>query len=886
MIKFFTGLLILHFSILTVFAQKATFIDGYVNDSLKQPLSSVNVILRESVQERIVAFAYTDFQGYFKLSFTGIDTLSYILSANLLGYEKQHVSVRVNDTQKQVVFFLTQNQNILEEVRVKSEPAKVVIKEDTVTYKAAKFGDGTEKTVEDLLRKMPGIEVGENGTVFFKGKSVEKILIDGDDLLEKNYKLATRSMTADLIDEVEAIENFSENGLLKGIDKSDKTVLNLTIKEERKKFLFGNIDVSAGSKVFRDATINLFSYAKKSKVYVFGKHNNIGKKTASEQDFTSVDDLEFTSSYTKDETIIHLDNSQTSSFKPDRTNINQEFLASINSTHNFRRGLKTKTNLSIYKDRNNQFFLEENKYTLPNRSFIVSRNSLTTQKPLIGSFRLEGEHYAGINSRVKVSLNGLLSQSEFNYKTIFKTDSIRENLNERLQNSRNLFAGSVSYTHRLQNKKVFLAEINYLNSQVPQSYQILTDSDRYSLVFGLAESYLNIQQTVSSSREDFDASIKLLGLYKKSSFRLKSGFKYNKESVFSGLSLSENQNSFSPAGYANDLSLYKNTYYFTGSNRLSLGRVNIVTDLTANYLRVSNPFRQNFLYFEPSLSILSNISRKSKLTLRYAYNQIFSNGIDVYSGFILSGFRSFQRGIPQINSQKQHSVFTSFLHIDPFDQFTFLFTFLYSSTQNPFSNSFTISQNFDISSLIITPKRNTFNISSTVTKFFTPVSGNVKFEININSTFFENQANTSELRKNNILNTRLKLAYTSAYESMFNFSLGFEYRESRFKSRISSLENSGKNFFTNLFINLRLKRNRYFAFAEIEQYAFEGNFYRFVDAEVRYDFISKKLSGRIFARNLLNIDQFRQFLISDYVTSQTQYSLIQRYIMLGFNYSF
>src|SRR5690606_27441794 len=101
-------------------------------------------------------------------------------------------------------------------------------KKDTVVFNINSYKDGTERKIEDVLRKLPGIEINElSGIIKYKGKSIETVMLEGDDLFGSNYTLGTKNINADMVTEVEAIENYSENALLKGIEHSEKVALNL-----------------------------------------------------------------------------------------------------------------------------------------------------------------------------------------------------------------------------------------------------------------------------------------------------------------------------------------------------------------------------------------------------------------------------------------------------------------------------------------------------------------------------------------------------------------------------------------------------------------------------------------------------------------------------------
>jgi hypothetical protein len=130
----------------------------------------------------------------------------------------------------------------LEEVIVKAKKYPFQINGDTTRFDVDSYKDGTERKVEDVLKKLPGIQVNEvSGEVKYKGKSIETVLLGGDNLFDYNYSLGTKNINVDIIDGVEAIENYSSNPLLNGLEGKDKVALNLKLKKG-KTDLSGNLE--------------------------------------------------------------------------------------------------------------------------------------------------------------------------------------------------------------------------------------------------------------------------------------------------------------------------------------------------------------------------------------------------------------------------------------------------------------------------------------------------------------------------------------------------------------------------------------------------------------------------------------------------------------------
>ena len=261
-----------------VLAQRVVQISSHVShQENQQALALGNVTLYRLIPDTmLVAFTTTNATG------------AYTIQANLhIGLYKltiRALDIMTTDT----VFTITENSVIIQldrhvitkaielrEVRVKAT-VPVKANNDTTTYAIKAFTNGTERSVEDVLKKLPGIEVSEDGKIKVNGKAVDKVLIEGENLFSKKYQLITRNLGADVLSNVQAIDNFSENTLLYDIEKTGRLVLNLKIRDDLKVKVFGSVGVSGGIGKRYEANMSLFSLAKKIKMGLIGNGNNTG----------------------------------------------------------------------------------------------------------------------------------------------------------------------------------------------------------------------------------------------------------------------------------------------------------------------------------------------------------------------------------------------------------------------------------------------------------------------------------------------------------------------------------------------------------------------------------------------------------------------------------
>jgi hypothetical protein len=159
------------------------------------------------------------------------------------------------------------------------------MKGDTLTYKTDAFTTGTERKLEDVLEKLPGFQVDENGDVKVQGKNVDKVLVDGKPFFDGNTKLATKNLPANAVDRVQVLKNFNEVGPMRGMDTNETLALNIELKDGKKNMVFGDLSAGVGPQERYLGHANTFYYAPKLNLNLIGGSNNVGEQPFTLQDY-------------------------------------------------------------------------------------------------------------------------------------------------------------------------------------------------------------------------------------------------------------------------------------------------------------------------------------------------------------------------------------------------------------------------------------------------------------------------------------------------------------------------------------------------------------------------------------------------------------------------
>ncbi|MEL1241499.1 outer membrane beta-barrel protein [Flavobacterium flavipallidum] len=270
----------------SAFSQKVT-ISGLITDSKnKTPVHNSVVALLTPIDSVLYKFTRSDKHG--KFNFKEVKSGNYILMTSHNQYADYVDAVIVNGVDLQLGNIALKSKiELLREVVIKT--GSIRIKGDTTSYRASDFKVDANANVEELLKKLPGIQVDRNGVIKAMGETVQKVLVDGEEFFGDDPGMAVKNLRADAVKEVQVFNKKSEQAEFTGIDdgKTQKTI-NLKLKEDKKKGYFGKID--GANQPFTDAdsrynsNLMFSSFKGKRKLSAFLLNGNTGQDGLSWED--------------------------------------------------------------------------------------------------------------------------------------------------------------------------------------------------------------------------------------------------------------------------------------------------------------------------------------------------------------------------------------------------------------------------------------------------------------------------------------------------------------------------------------------------------------------------------------------------------------------------
>lgn len=886
-IKFFCIIIFVFFGLNFNYAQT---ILGTVSDD-KGNLITANILIKEPNNDKIISEFVLAPKGnfYYQLKKTYSES-GILLEVTATGYTTYEKLIKPSELKGSLTFnfiLLKEKIEILDEVFIKSQKSSFLIKKDTVVYHVESYRDGTERKVEDLLKKLPGIEVSDNHIIKYKGKTIETVTIEGDNLFDYNYSIGTKNINIDLVKEIEAIENYSENKLLKGIENSDKVILNLKLKEDKTDFSF-NTDLGIGdfpdsTKTPLDLSTNVLGINKKHKSFIISTYNNIGKNTSPFNYSENQVNLEQIreNQYLAKPIIPEFNLPHTTS--NNLSNINNQFFGNLNSIYNLSNNIKAKVNFYLISDRINSNQFSESNYRVNDQEFTTFDNYFFQKKPKQYRGDIEVKFNTSETSLLEYNIS-LRDESIDTDNTIISNQA--NDFKSFLQSTNVFLKQNLEYTKKLSDRKAFQLNIINTTNNLGQKFVIQPS------VFDSAEFDQDIQDNNSIKQNTSFTSTFLGRGNKNNKYSISAGFNLINESFNSNLFSQNNTQILSLENGENIIDYRKNEIYTLGSYNWNLGKFKISPNYALRFLnqnleQKSTQSYSSLLIFEPAVNISYKIDNTSVLSLISSLNRNTSSMQYLYSNQVLINNRIVKNNIPNITLQKNQAFNFSFSKNDLFNQIELTLGANYIKQKGNFFDNVTINENFTrITNFFLSESTENSAFYLNFSKLVPSLKTNFKITSDYAISNFKNIVNNSELRNNKSTLSINSIFLKTAFNSAFNFENNTTY---------VFQENSNTNTFFNKSVENNLKlifkpsnkisgiiTYNYF----IPSLANNTINYSFLDTKIMFKPKNKNWQIDLSGINLLNEKYFIQENTTDISTNILRINLLERYLLLNFTFTF
>ncbi|MFM9825813.1 carboxypeptidase-like regulatory domain-containing protein, partial [Flavobacterium sp.] len=770
-------------------------ISGTIKDNQNRGIENASVLVYDNL-ENTLAYTYSDDKGSYNLVFEKLINTQIKVSVASLGYAKKEITIDLTSKSNLYQsFILEEKTEYLKEVVIEANQ-KIRISRDTTTIKVASFSNKTEQTVEDILKKLPGIEVQKDGSIKAHGKTIDKLLIEGEDLFDKNYKLLTKNLDAKTLDAVQIIDAFEDNPILKKMNNSDKVALNLKLKKDKQNIWFGNILAGAGiisGNRWKEG-INLGLLKKKIKLFYLADYNNSGEK-ATDQVSKSINEnnLFGENRYEKTaKTLFTINSNENSSFSKSQSVFNKAFFNSLSFSKKISNSMSLRGVGYFANDNQLQNSFSQTQYNIENTPITYTENNNYSSKKTLSSGELELKYFVNDDNYLTNIFIYKNNPSTIYSELLFNQDDINQASKDKNQTFYNHF----NHTYRLSDNKVLHNYFYFGKDNINQNNKIESP---------FLNSFLNLNpesivvENADNSNSYFGLKSKMISRFKKLEYTLGLQFENSKEIINNTFFENEIHNTI----YENNTVLKQNQFSLENNFRYNLTQK---LDATASLNTIQNQFSLNgntnsILILNPLFSINLKKTEIGNFTLSYSENNKPPEINYLNENFLLSNYKTFEKGTKYEGVFKNKTLFFSHNLYNDVKRFSIGTSLFYTNSKNVYNKESLITNNLSFEKYIFSKGSTNFNGSFNIVNYFRKLKMATKLETIQNWNETPTRVNSVAFVDIKTYSSCYKFSATTYFNLPINFDFGFNYNF--YKTNFNSILT--KNITKDAFINCNYK---------------------------------------------------------------------------------
>lgn len=873
-------------------------ISGTVTDSLQQPIASASITLHKANSSLIIAYAISNAKGGFVIQYNKVSTSdTFTVKANAIGYKIKQV--RLQSFNQNIEFVLNASNVQLPNVTVKNAKPFLKYKADTLSYAVDSFAQKQDRTIGDVLKKMPGIEVDGNGKISYNGKAISNFYIDGDNLLDDKYNIATNSIAADMVKDVQVLENHQPIRALKNAALSDKVAINLNLKDKARLRLTARAELGGGyaNEPLYDGTINLMAFKKNYKAINSFKANNTGVDISN--DVVSHNIMDFYKAVEN-----NVPNDMLGLNYPNNPNINQQrylfnnaALANTNNLHKTKDGVQIKVNLYYLYDKQQQDYSNNSFYYLPNSDtvkYLQHQNTENRFNVLYAQINLNSNKDKTYwNNKLVIEYNKLPSYSTTNFNGKFTNQNLLQNtstINNEFNTIKTIHTKNViewySYISYLNKPELLQVQpglnVTYFNNNI--AYLQLSQQANVPTFF--TNNYINYRVP----------SGKILQSYKV-------GFNSQWQQLQSNASVTQINNAVNNVSdsFINRLQ-WKHQKVYANANWDYMGeRTKITFSLPINWqhigysdssIKTMLPVNFNEVFINPSINIKYATGIENFITANYTFGNSIANIQDVYGGYILSNYNKIMFNNIAIRQSNMQIASLSYNYRKTIKIFFFNIAAIYSNVNNNSIAQTELLNSLQRQTIIPLNNRvNSFTLFSGVSKYLFKLHATVNLKASIKTSNWNQLQNGLLLGyMNNTYN--VSAGISPKINKWLNIAYNGNYTLSNSKAEVGKTNLQAiTQMQHSLEINTFLNDNCYMKFKGEDFYIRQHqinvtNAYFFADASFHYKLNKIKTDFSFDVMNIANTQNYSTVNISANNLTQSAFAIRPRMFLLKAFFNF
>ena len=874
-------LIFMSVSTIAVLAQKQ--IKGKVKDDKAKPLPSVMVSLKDK-EGSTLGFARTNEKGDFTIN-TDENGADLNLEFSILGFGKK--TINLLDFAKTNEISLAESEINLKTVEVKNRP-RLSSNGDTLNYKTSDFSDKQDRNIGDVLKKMPGIEVAENGKISYNGKNISNMYIDGDNLLEDKYGIGTKSIPHGAVDKVQVIEKDQPIKMLQKNNTSDDVALNLVIKDDAKLKVMGEVKAGLGAPDRFDGNVNAMLFNKKVKFLNNLKGNNIGIDPG--LDLTSFNPL--ANDNTKPGNLLSAGAAGVPTLPQSRTLFNKAGQANLNNLFKFKNDLQLRANVSYLYDERKQVYNKSSETRLAGQTINYQENQdnfLNPQK-LKGQFTLNGNtdgYY--FNNALAVEYNPTRTNSNVFINGVGAFQSLKQDM----------FSLSNDLGYR---KKLKSGNILHLSSSISRSSQ----PETLNIKPGLNEEILNNGTPYAALNQYLDLPTFYTNNFASMAFpkgnfvqNYRAGFLIQQQNLSTNLTKLQNNGSseLAAAGAINDLDWLRSRLYIENGYEYTTDKITATIRIPLSYNSISYDDANhnmdkslNRFFVNPMVSFKYQTSPENYVNAAYSFRNNLGTIDDVFSGTVLRNYRSLFANNAPISENSSHSFSGSFNFRKAIEMIFGNISLNYSTTNlNTISSSILTDNTQQRIVLPLANQARNFGLNSGLSKYLFALKSTV------NAGFAYSHSQFQQLQNNQLLpfesdNFTYKAGIEAKLTKFMNFTYLGTFTNSKNKTAGTGISTNYQQLRQQSGLAVTMLKSVFLNFSAEHIFTQQSSQpdlkYLFADFNIRYKVLKLKTDLEFGITNLANVKQFEAINVTANSLTVGTYQIPGRVAMFRatFNY--
>jgi hypothetical protein len=909
----------LTFLFLTLFSFSQVRLEGTVKEPTGITLDNANVMAINKETNAMDAYAITDGQGRFRLNLK--PNATYKIKISFIGFQPLAEEVTMATENVQKVFVLKEGQELDGVEIVHTMP--VTVKGDTIVYDGDSFKTGEERKLEDVLKKLPGVEVTADGQVQVEGKNVSKLLVEGKPFFEGDTKLGVKNIPSDAVDKIQVLRNFNEVGQMRGLENNNEDVaINIKLKKGKDRFWFGDVSLGGGSiERFKSKTVagwlvnpKIFYYSPKTSINFIGNLNNIGEESFTARDFNRLTGGA-RNTISRSGTNLNFSRGALGLTNTENVaNVVNRFGAA-NASHQFSKkftisGFTAYTSTTTDTETNNQ-----NSIYAPNSNVVATQEDRTTTSTLLNK-----SFVAKIGSKYKASDRFQLDYDAFMRRSgqedNNQVSTVFRNFNNPNFNNNNSiisfnsndpieFNQSLNAFYTQNEKSTWVLEMQHQYQDEDPFYNPNLSNNpflnRPGSVF-VNENSLNINQNRFVETNRIDAKLDYYyQINNKSILNLTLGNTNATQNYLSSIfqTLENNQTfQIANADFNNRVDYRFNDAFLGVHYKFVLGKFTFNPGVTYHKYNTVNTqngkdYVLNFDRLLPDVFAQWQIKKSETMTYNFRMSNVFNDINSLVEGYTFSNFNSITRGQALLENALQTSHNLTYFKYNLFNYTTIIGNLSYNSTKNPVNNR----TFFD--GIYQTSERRNLNVENELINGFASYSRNFKkyykatARVNANWTKFNGlrtnpQSPTDESQDFVQTNENFTHTYTGSFGTQYKvwpnvdlgYTINFDEGSNNKFTRHSPFVRLNYFFLDGLNINLDYTYNEF-----VNNQTNQSDVFELFGASINYKKKDSPWEFRLQANNLLNTQTRNTSNFNVNGFSATQFVILPRIITFTLRYN-